>query len=83
MYIQSIHITSHEKYLNTRRRIKVPSVGASCNGRQKKSINNESLYRTHEEHGYCYHKNGNKDCSLPNIIEQMKVGWYYSIAQQY
>ncbi len=50
---------------------------------QKKSINNESLYGTHEEHGYCYHKNGNKDCSLPNIIEQMKVGWYYSIGQQY
>ncbi|MDQ5868143.1 MAG: hypothetical protein M3530_00275 [Thermoproteota archaeon] len=50
---------------------------------QKNSLNNESLYGTHEEHRYCYYKYGNKDCSLTHIIEQLNVGWYYSIAQQY
>jgi len=38
MYIQSIHITSLEKYLNTRRRIKVPSVEASCMGDRKNQL---------------------------------------------
>lgn len=38
MYIESIHITSHEKYLNTRRWIKVPSVGASCMGDRKNQL---------------------------------------------
>ena len=38
MYIESIHINSHEKYLNTRRWIKVTSVGGSCMGDRKNQL---------------------------------------------